>query len=143
MLNVNQVDDVLIKGEIIQSNNEYVQLENENVSIDNDNVVIENLRNEKLENEMLPDHNVNCMMDHVKHDNAQEPYISPNYNQHEGSKTAKWIIEIDEMIIANLEGKKSERTIWLWASRLYNMFFSNKTMVEQCQLFMHLLKIQR
>ena len=47
------------------------------------------------------------------------------------------------MIIANLEGKKSERTIQLWASRLYNMFFSNETVVEQCQIFMHLLKMQK
>ena len=30
-----------------------------------------------------------------------------------------------------------------WTSRLYKMFFSNKTMVEQCQLFMHLLKMQK
>ena len=41
--------------------------------------------------------------------------ISPNYNRHEGSKTPKWIIEIDEMIITNLEGQKSEKTIRLWA----------------------------
>ena len=46
------------------------------------------------------------------------------------------------MIIANLEGKKLERTIRLWALRLYNMFFGNKIVVEQCQLFMHLLKMQ-
>ena len=92
---------------------------------------------------MPPDHNVNCTIDHVKHDNAYEPYISPNYNWHEGSRTPKWIIKIDEMIITNLEGKKSEKTIQLWASRLYKMFFGNKTMVEQCQLFMHLLKIQK
>ena len=84
---------------------------NENIPIDNDNVGIENLENENLENEMLPGHNVNCIIDHTEHDNAQEsnaqePYISPNYNQHEGSRTPKWIIEIDEMIITNLEGKK-------------------------------------
>ena len=42
MLNVNQVDDVLIEGKIIESNNEYVQLGNENVGIEN------------LENENLP-----------------------------------------------------------------------------------------
>ena len=79
MLNVSQVDDVLIKGEIIESDNEYVQLGNENVPIDNNNVEIENLENENLENEMLIGHNLNCMIDHVEHDNAQEPYISPNY----------------------------------------------------------------
>ena len=39
------------------------------------------------------------------------------------------------MIITNLEGKKLERTIQLWASRLYKMFFGNKTVVDQCQLF--------
>ena len=83
---------------------------------------------------MLPGHNVNCMIDHVEHDNSQEPnahepYISPNYNQHEGSKTPKWIIEIDETIITNLEAKKLERTIRLWASKLYKIFFDNKTMV--------------
>ena len=55
---------------------------------------------------MVPGQNVNCMTDHAEHDNAQEPYISPNYNRHEGSRTPKWIIEIDEMIITNLEGKK-------------------------------------
>ena len=47
------------------------------------------------------------------------------------------------MIITNLEGKKSKRTIWLWASRLYKIFFDNKIVVEQCQLFMHLLKMQK
>ena len=75
ILNVNQVDDVLIEGEIKESHNEYVQLENENVPNDNDNVGIEN-----LENEILPGHNVNCMIDHDEHDNAHKPYISPNYN---------------------------------------------------------------
>ena len=58
---------------------------------------------------MLPCHHVNCMIDHVKHDNAQEPYIYPNYNWHKGSRTPKWIIEIDKIIITNLEGKKSKR----------------------------------
>ena len=43
MLKVSQVDDVLVEGEIIESNNEYLQLGNENVPIDNDNVRIENL----------------------------------------------------------------------------------------------------
>ena len=42
MLNVSQVDDVLIEGKIIESDNEYVQLGNENVPIDNDNVGIKN-----------------------------------------------------------------------------------------------------
>ena len=138
MLNVSQVDVVLIEGEIIESHNKYVQLGNENLPIDNDNARIEN-----LENEMLPYHNVNCMINHVKNDNAQEPYISPNYNRHESSRTPKWIIEIDEMIIINLEGKKLERTIQLWVSRLYKMFFDNKTVVEKCQLFMHLLKMKK
>ena len=138
MLNINQVDDELIEGEIIESNNEYVQLGNENVPIENDNVGIEN-----FEDEMLLGHNANCIIDHVEHDNAQELYISPNYNSHEGSKTQKWIIKTDETIITNLEGKKSERTIRLWASRLYKIFFGNKTVVEQCQLFMHLLKMQK
>ena len=116
MLNVSQVDDELVEGEIIESDNEYVQLGNENVPIENDNVEIENLENENFEEEMLPVHNVNCIIDHVEHDNAHEPdaqeiYISPNYNRHEGSRTPKWIIEIDETIITNLEGKKSQRTI--------------------------------
>ena len=47
------------------------------------------------------------------------------------------------MIITNLEEKKSERSIQLWALRLYKMFFGNKTMVEKCHLFMHLLKMQK
>ena len=47
------------------------------------------------------------------------------------------------MIITHLERKKLERTIWLWDSRLYKMFFGNKIVVEQCQLFMHLLKMQK
>ena len=106
MLNMSQVDDILVKGEIVELDNEYVQLGNENVPIDNDNVKIENLDNENLENEMLPSHNLNCIIDHVQHDNAQEPYISPNYNEHEGSRTPKQIIKIDEMIITNLVGKK-------------------------------------
>ena len=46
------------------------------------------------------------------------------------------------MIITNSEGKKLERTIRLWASILYRMFFKNKIVVEQCQLFIHLLKMQ-
>ena len=87
MLNVNQVDDVLIEGEIVESKNEYVQLGNEDVPIQNDNVRIEN-----FEDETLPSHNPNCIIDHVEDDNAQEPYISPNYNRHESSKTPKWII---------------------------------------------------
>ena len=112
MLNVSQVDDELVKGEIIELDNEYVQLGNETVLIENDNVRIKNVKNENLEDEMLPSHNVNCMIDHAEHDNApepnaQEPYISPNYNRHECSRTPKWIIEIDEMIITNLEGKKT------------------------------------
>ena len=111
MLNISQVDDGLVEGEIIESHNEYVQLGNENVPIENDNAEIENLENENFEEEMQPSHNPNCIIDHVEDDNAQEPntqepYISPNYNRHEGSKTPKWIIEIDEMIITNLEGKK-------------------------------------
>ena len=65
MLNVSQVDDVLVKGEIIESDNEYVHLGDENVPIDNDNVLIENLGNENLENEILLGHNVNCMIDHA------------------------------------------------------------------------------
>ena len=63
------------------------------------------------------------MIDHVENENAQEHYISPNYNWQEDPRTPKWIIEIDEMIITNLEGKKLERTIQLLASRLYKMFF--------------------
>ena len=70
MLNVSQVDDELVEGEIIESDNEYVQLGNENVPIENDNVGIENLENENLEDEMLLGHNVNCMIDHAEHDNA-------------------------------------------------------------------------
>ena len=42
MLNVSQVDNVLIEGEIIELDNEYVQLGNKNVPIDNDNAEIEN-----------------------------------------------------------------------------------------------------
>ena len=74
---------------------------NENVPINNDNARIENLKNEILRVD-----NVNCMIDHVKNENAQESYISPNYNWHEGPRIPKWIIEIDETIIINLEGKK-------------------------------------
>ena len=80
MLNVSRIDNVLVEGEISESDNEYVQLGNENVPIDNDNGRIVNLENKNLENEILLDHIVNCTMDHVKHENAHEPYISPNYN---------------------------------------------------------------
>ena len=111
MLNVSQVNNELVEGEIIESDNEYVQLGNENVPIENDNAGIENLENENFEDKMLPAHNPNCIIDHVAYDNAQEPnaqepYISLNYNQHEGSRIPKWIIEIDETIITNLEGEK-------------------------------------
>ena len=125
MLNVSQVDE-LVEGKIVDLDNDYVQLGNENVPIDNDNTGIEKLENENLENEILPGHNVNCMIDHAEHDNAQEPYISPNYNRHEGFKTPKWIIEIGKTIITNLEGKKLERTIQLWASRLYKIFSATR-----------------
>ena len=102
---------------------------NEHASIDNDNAGIKN-----LENENLWVHNVNAIIDHTEHDNAeepnaQEPYMSANYNWHKRSRTPKWIIEIDEMIITNLEGKKLEITIRLWVSRLYKMFFGNKIVV--------------
>ena len=70
MLNISQVDDELVEGEIIESDNEYVQLGNENLPIENDNARIENLENEKFEDEMLLGHNVNCMIDHVKNDNT-------------------------------------------------------------------------
>ena len=59
------------------------------------------------------------MIDRVKNENAQEHYVYPNYNRHEGPRTLKWIIEIDEMIITNLEEFFLQRTIQLWASRLY------------------------
>ena len=51
------------------------------------------------------------MIDHVKNDNAQKRYKSPNYNQHEGSRTPKWIIEIDETLITNLEGKNKKNLL--------------------------------
>ena len=73
MLNVSQVDDELVEGEIIESDNQYVQLGNENVPIENDNSKIENLENENFEDKMLPGHNANCIIDHVEHDNAHEP----------------------------------------------------------------------
>ena len=104
MLNVSQVDDALIKGEVIELDNKYVQLENENVPNDNDNA-----KNENLENKNLPVHNVNVMIDHVKNENAQEHYVCPNYNRHEVPTILKWIIEIDEMIITNLEGEKIKK----------------------------------
>ena len=53
------------------------------------------------------------------------------------------MIEIYEMIITNLEGKKTRKKQSVWASRLYKMFFGNKIVVEQCQIFMHLLKMQK
>ena len=85
MLNISQVDNELVKGEIIELDNEYVQLGNENVYIENVNARIENLENEIFEDEMLLGHNANCIIDNVEHDNAretnaQEPYIYPNYN---------------------------------------------------------------
>ena len=57
MLNISQVDDELVEGEIIELDNEYVQLGNENVPIENDNVEIKNLENENFEDEMLASHN--------------------------------------------------------------------------------------
>ena len=85
ILNISQVDDELVEGEIIVSDSDYVQLGNENVPFENDNSEIENLENENLEDKMLPRHNPNCIIDHVEHDNAQEPnaqepYISLNNN---------------------------------------------------------------
>ena len=110
MLNISQVDDESVEGETIESDNEYVQLGNENVPIENDNAEIENVEIENFLEEMPPSHNPNCIIYHVEDDNAQEPnaqepYISPNYNRHEDYKTQKWIIEIDETIITNLESK--------------------------------------
>ena len=80
MLNFSQVDDKLVKGEIIELDNEYVQLQNVNVSIENNNAIIENLENQNFEDKMLPGHNVNCIIDHAEHDDVHEPYVSPNYN---------------------------------------------------------------
>ena len=48
-----------------------------------------------------------------------------------------------KQLLSIWKGKKLETTIWLWASRLYKMFFDNKTMVEQYQLFMHLIKMRK
>lgn len=56
-------------------------------------------------------------------------------------RTPKWLLEIDENIIANLEGKRSTRTIWLWATQLFDQNFSNKTLTEKFQLFVQLLKM--
>ena len=83
-------------------------------------------------------------------------YVSPNYMRNEEpcveerhipnsrpSKTPKWLIEIDENIINNFEGKRSTRTIRWWASRLFMQYFSDKTLTEQCQLFVQLLKMQK
>ena len=44
MLNISQVDDELIEGEIIELDNEYVQLGNENVPIHNDNAQLKKIR---------------------------------------------------------------------------------------------------
>ncbi|WP_044909114.1 hypothetical protein, partial [[Clostridium] innocuum] len=128
MLNINQGDpvNVVVSEEDVQFEN--AQMEIENVDFGNENV-------------------------------AQEPherYTSPNYMRNEVpcnkdnqssnsglSRTPKWLIEIEENIMNNWEGKRSHRTVRLWASRLYDQFFGNKTLVEQCQIFVQLLKMQK
>ena len=74
--------------------------------------------------------------------------MSPRYNQNEvpcneerqtfdpkPGRTPKWLLEIDEAILRTLEGKRSHRIVWLWASRLYEQFFGNKTLLGKCQFF--------
>lgn len=173
MLNINQGDlvNVVVSEEDVEfennmeinfvnnnvwSEDENVEMENENVDLGNENVDLGN------DNEWNEDENVEMEIENVDLGNEnfpQEPherYTSPNYmrnevpcnkdNQYSNSglsRTPKWLIEIEENIINNLEGKRSHRTVRLWASRLYDHFFGNKTLVEQCQIFMRLLKMQK
>ena len=55
----------------------------------------------------------------------------------------KWSLEIDEDILSTLEGKRSLRMVRLWASGLCEYFFVNNTLVEKCQLFVQLLRMQK
>ena len=38
-------------------------------------------------------------------------------------------------IVEILEGKRSSQTIWLWASKNFNEWFSNKTLTKIFQFF--------
>ena len=90
--------------------NDNVLIEEENVELERENITIEN------------------DSDNV----TNEPYTSPRYNWNEVpcnkerqtfdpklGRTSKWLLEIDEDILSTLEGKRLHRTLWLWASRLY------------------------
>ena len=59
------------------------------------------------------------------------------------SRTPKWLLQFDENIINNFEGKRSTRTVRLWARRLFNQYFSDKTLIEQCQIFVQLLEMKK
>lgn len=56
-------------------------------------------------------------------------------------RTTKWLLEIDENIMSNFDGKRSERAIRLRVSKFFDQFFSYKTLVEKCQMFVQLLKM--
>lgn len=64
-----------------------------------------------------------------------EPYVSLNY-----MRTPKWLLEMDENIIDNLDGKRSSLTVQLWATNMFNRYFSDKKLTKQYQIFVQFLK---
>ena len=120
MLNVNEVEPITIV-----SSEDDVEFDNMNQLHDvNDNVLTKE-ESVELEREDI-------IIENDSDNVANEPYMSPHYNWNEVpcneerqtsnpklGRTLKWLLEIDEDILRTLEGKRSHRTVRLWASRLY------------------------
>lgn len=75
----------------------FQQIENENVN----NIENENVNNIELENE-----SVGIVIENFDNiENVEnEPYVTPSY-----IRTPKWLFEIDENIIDNLQGKRHNK----------------------------------
>ena len=82
---------------------------------------------------------MNSKIDNVENENAQESYISPNYNENEGHRIPKWLIEIDEMIISNLE-RKNQKEPFCYGLQDYIIFFQQKDSGGEMSTFYALIK---
>ena len=129
MLNIANVTST---EEEIEFENVPQVIENENVDFESEN--IENFENVESDNENAQHvENFDIGGENVENFNIEggiaspsEPYVTPNYFRNEDplmderqipnprpSRTPKWLFEIDENIITNLEGKRSTRTVQL------------------------------
>ena len=100
LLNVNSSEDE-IEFENIEH---HIEIENEKVGIDIEDV--ENgIKNENVEIFIENENVNNIVLENENVDNIEnvenEPYVTPNY-----MRTPKWLLEIDENIIDNLQGKR-------------------------------------